>query len=194
MGADAAVERHDGTPPGEDQITARMRAEGLSPHGWGNGPGDTYGWHEHGYEKVLYCVRGQIVFHTAGGDIELGPETRWSSRRTPRTRQRSAPRACAASKRLASETRARLTGSATWQDVPDDLSRSGHPSSRLAGILSPGLRCINIQAWRPRVESTAGLQGCGHREDASDNRAPTRRSGGNRGRTATVAAAYNGRL
>jgi hypothetical protein len=39
MGADAAVERHDGTPPGEDQIAARMRAEGLSPHGWGNAPG-----------------------------------------------------------------------------------------------------------------------------------------------------------
>jgi quercetin dioxygenase-like cupin family protein len=39
----------------------------------GNGPGDTYGWHEHGYEKVLYCVRGQIVFHTASGDIRLGP-------------------------------------------------------------------------------------------------------------------------
>src|SRR5215831_8259669 len=42
MGADAEVERHDGTPPGEDEIAARMRAEGLSPHGWGNGPGDTY--------------------------------------------------------------------------------------------------------------------------------------------------------
>jgi len=38
MGADAAVERHDGAPPGEDEIVARMRAEGLSPHGWGNGP------------------------------------------------------------------------------------------------------------------------------------------------------------
>jgi mannose-6-phosphate isomerase-like protein (cupin superfamily) len=73
MGAYAAVERHGGTPPGEAEIAARMRAEGLSPHGWGNGPGDTYGWHEHGYEKVLYCVRGRIVFHTAGGDIELGP-------------------------------------------------------------------------------------------------------------------------
>ena len=73
MGAGAAVERHDGAPPGEDEIAARMRAEGLSPHGWGNGPGDAYGWHEHGYEKVLYCVRGRIVFHTAGGDIELGP-------------------------------------------------------------------------------------------------------------------------
>ena len=73
MGADAVVERHDGTPPGEEEIAARMRAEGLSPHGWGNGPGDTYACHEHGYEKVLYCVRGRIVFHTEGGDIELGP-------------------------------------------------------------------------------------------------------------------------
>jgi hypothetical protein len=43
MGAGALVERHDGPPPGEDEIAARMRAEGLSPHGWGNGPGDTYG-------------------------------------------------------------------------------------------------------------------------------------------------------
>src|SRR6266496_4858674 len=73
MGAGAAVERYDGAPPGEDEIAARMRAEGLSPHGWGNAPGDTYGWHEHGYEKVLYCVRGRIVFHTTGGDVELGP-------------------------------------------------------------------------------------------------------------------------
>ena len=66
MGADAVVEWHDGLPPGEDENAARMHAEGLSPDGWGNGPGDTYGWHEHGYEKVLYCVRGQIVFHTVG--------------------------------------------------------------------------------------------------------------------------------
>jgi hypothetical protein len=184
MGADAAVERHDGTPPGEDQIAARMRAEGLSPHGWGNGPGDTYGWHEHGYEKCCTACAARSCSTLPAAISSSARETRWSSRRTPRTRQRSARRACAASKRLASETRARLTGSAMWRDVPDDLSRSGHPSSRLAGILSPGLRCINIQAWRPRVESTAGLQGCGHREDASDNRAPTRRSGGNRGRTA----------
>src|SRR5512135_2626227 len=73
MGADAAVGRHDGTPPGEEEIAARMRAGGLSPHGWGNGPGGTCGWRGHGYEKVLYGVRGRIVFHTAGGGIELGP-------------------------------------------------------------------------------------------------------------------------
>jgi mannose-6-phosphate isomerase-like protein (cupin superfamily) len=84
MGADAAVERHDGTP-GEDEIAARMRAEGLSPHG---------------YEKVLYCVRGQIVFHTASGDIRLGPgdtivlpphRARSDGRRGGRALHRSAP-------------------------------------------------------------------------------------------------------
>ena len=42
-----------------------------------------------------------------------------------------------------------------------------------ARILRTGLRCINIQAGRLYVEPTAVLLGRGHREDASDNRAPT---------------------
>jgi quercetin dioxygenase-like cupin family protein len=46
-------------------------AEGLTPHSWSNGPGDTYGWHAHDYHKVLYCVRGSVVFHTRDGDHEL---------------------------------------------------------------------------------------------------------------------------
>jgi quercetin dioxygenase-like cupin family protein len=71
-----AVDRDDGVASSEGELAARMRAEGLSPHGWGNAPGDTYGWHEHSYEKVLYCVRGQIVFHTHSGDIQLGPGDR----------------------------------------------------------------------------------------------------------------------
>ena len=151
MAADAAVERHDGTPPGEDQIAARMRAEGLSPHGWGNGPGQSYGWHEHGYEKVLYCVRGRIVFHTAGGDIELGPGTRWSSRRTPHTRQQSARRR--ALHRSAPQTRARPTGSAMRVYILDDLSWSGRPSSRhkrAFGEFKKGGPCANSSA-RPSV-------------------------------------------
>jgi len=73
MGADAAAGRQDGPPPGEEEIAARMRAGGLSPHGRGNGPGGTRGWQEHGQDKVLSCVRGQIVSCTAGGGIELGP-------------------------------------------------------------------------------------------------------------------------
>ena len=70
------VDRHNGAPPGEDELAARMRADGLSPHGWGNAPGDTYSWHEHGYEKVLYCVRGRIMFHIGPGDrLVLPPHT-----------------------------------------------------------------------------------------------------------------------
>jgi quercetin dioxygenase-like cupin family protein len=70
------VDRHQGAPMGETEIIELMRADGLAPHGWGNAPGDTYGWHEHNYEKVLYCVRGRIVFHTSSGDADLGPGDR----------------------------------------------------------------------------------------------------------------------
>ena len=55
----------------ENEIVATMRAEGLTPHGWGNAPGDRYGWHDHAYHKVLYCVRGSIIFHTDEGDLAL---------------------------------------------------------------------------------------------------------------------------
>ena len=70
------VDRHEGPPRDENEIIAQMRAEGLAPHGWGNAQGDTYGWHEHSYAKVLSCVRGRIVFHTSEGDADLGPGDR----------------------------------------------------------------------------------------------------------------------
>ena len=51
---------------------AAMRAEGCSdPRPWGNGPGDRYGAHEHGYHKVLYCLEGSITFHTDDGDLAM---------------------------------------------------------------------------------------------------------------------------
>ena len=40
----------------------RLRAEGLDPGAWSNGPGDRYAAHEHGYDKVLVCERGSIRF------------------------------------------------------------------------------------------------------------------------------------
>lgn len=70
------VDRHNGPPPSEQDLAARLRAEGLVPHGWSNGPGGTYGWHEHAYEKVLYCAHGRIVFHTDDGDAVLRPGDR----------------------------------------------------------------------------------------------------------------------
>ena len=66
----------DGPAPDRAAIEERFRNEGLSPHGWGNAPGDRYGSHRHGYHKVLYCVAGGIVFHTDEGDVELGPGDR----------------------------------------------------------------------------------------------------------------------
>ncbi|HVF15222.1 MAG TPA: cupin domain-containing protein [Acidimicrobiales bacterium] len=59
------------SPATRPEIEGRFREEGLSPTGWGNGPGDTYGWHSHANHKVLYCVSGSIVFHTRDGDVEL---------------------------------------------------------------------------------------------------------------------------
>lgn len=49
-----------------------FRAEGCSePRPWGNGPGDTYGWHAHDYHKVLFCLEGSITFHLRDGDVAL---------------------------------------------------------------------------------------------------------------------------
>ncbi|MDH3517879.1 MAG: cupin [Acidimicrobiia bacterium] len=54
-------------------IEAVFRERGLEPHPWSNGPGDTYGWHDHPYRKVLCCLTGSITFHTSDGDIGLAP-------------------------------------------------------------------------------------------------------------------------
>lgn len=57
---------------GED-LAARLRSEGLDPSGWGNGPGDVYSPHRHGYDKVLVATHGSIIFHLIdlGRDVTL---------------------------------------------------------------------------------------------------------------------------
>jgi quercetin dioxygenase-like cupin family protein len=55
-----------------DSLEDRLRAEGLRPSSWGNGPGDRYGEHAHDYDKVLVASSGSIVFHLPeSGDVEL---------------------------------------------------------------------------------------------------------------------------
>jgi len=39
-----------------------LRAEGLDPGAWSNGPGDRYAMHEHGYDKVIAVAHGSIRF------------------------------------------------------------------------------------------------------------------------------------
>jgi quercetin dioxygenase-like cupin family protein len=73
----AHVTRQAGPAPTASEIESSMRAEGLDPRRWGNAAGDRYGWHDHEYHKVLYCLTGSIVFHTrTDGDLELHPGDR----------------------------------------------------------------------------------------------------------------------
>jgi quercetin dioxygenase-like cupin family protein len=48
--------------PDEAVLLHKMRDEGLRPYQWSNGPGDVYAAHKHGYNKVIYVVRGSITF------------------------------------------------------------------------------------------------------------------------------------
>lgn len=45
-----------------DDLARRLRGGGLDPSPWSNGPGDRYGAHEHGYDKVIAVERGSIRF------------------------------------------------------------------------------------------------------------------------------------
>ena len=55
---------------------AAFEAEGLSPHSWSNEPGYVYGEHTHDFHKVLFCLKGTIVFHTPSGDVAMAPGDR----------------------------------------------------------------------------------------------------------------------
>lgn len=56
----------------------RMRAEGLDPGSWSNGPHDRYGAHAHDYDKVLVCAAGSIRFGLpdVGDAVDLQPGDR----------------------------------------------------------------------------------------------------------------------
>ena len=64
--------------PEMHELVERMRAEGLAPYRWDNGPGYVYSAHAHPYHKVLYCLSGSIRFMLTqeGRAIELRPGDR----------------------------------------------------------------------------------------------------------------------
>ncbi|MGH2418512.1 MAG: cupin domain-containing protein [Candidatus Limnocylindria bacterium] len=51
-----------GGEPGVDAARDRLRAAGVEPYAWSNGPGDRYGAHEHRTTKLLICAEGSITF------------------------------------------------------------------------------------------------------------------------------------
>lgn len=50
------------TTPGTAGVAARLRAEGVEPYAWSNGPRDRYAVHQHAYTKLLMCAAGSITF------------------------------------------------------------------------------------------------------------------------------------
>ena len=52
----------------------RLRAAGLAPASWSNGPNDRYSAHDHGYDKVLVVAAGSIRFGLPdrGEAVDLG--------------------------------------------------------------------------------------------------------------------------
>ena len=56
-----------------ESAAQRLQRAGLNATQWGNGPGDTYAPHRHGYDKVLVATSGSITFHLTelGRDVDL---------------------------------------------------------------------------------------------------------------------------
>jgi hypothetical protein len=80
---------------GRQQALEAFRAERCSaPRPWGNGPGDTYGRHAHGYHKVLFCLDGSITFHLDEGDVELKPGDRLDMEPGTEHRAKVGPNGC----------------------------------------------------------------------------------------------------
>ena len=59
-------------------LEARLRAEGLDPGAWSNGPRERYAAHDHDYDKVIVCAAGSIRFGlpATGSTAELQPGDR----------------------------------------------------------------------------------------------------------------------
>lgn len=59
-------------------LLAQLRGSGRDYSTWGNGPGDTYAAHTHGYRKHLVCLSGSIRFVLPGTgeavDLAAGDE------------------------------------------------------------------------------------------------------------------------
>jgi quercetin dioxygenase-like cupin family protein len=56
-------------PPDESLLRALLAEEGLEAYSWSNAAGEIYAPHVHGYDKVVYVVRGSIEFGLTDGRV-----------------------------------------------------------------------------------------------------------------------------
>ncbi len=66
------------SPAERAALETRLRAEGLAPFAWSNLAGERYESHDHGYDKVLVVVEGEVTFGLLGDgrDVVLTPGER----------------------------------------------------------------------------------------------------------------------
>jgi quercetin dioxygenase-like cupin family protein len=58
--------------PDEPAAVQLILDDGMTPRVWSNNPGDTYAEHRHDYDKVVYCVAGDVTFRVTGEELVLG--------------------------------------------------------------------------------------------------------------------------
>jgi quercetin dioxygenase-like cupin family protein len=71
--------------PNEEVMRGLFAAENCPhPRRWSGSAGQDYDWHAHGYQKVLFCVKGEIEFQDreglsyrvgAGDRLDIDPGT-----------------------------------------------------------------------------------------------------------------------
>ena len=59
-----------------EEMKRAFTEEDLSPRSWSNSANYFYEAHSHDYDKVLYCVQGEVTFHMSDGDVVLHPGQR----------------------------------------------------------------------------------------------------------------------
>ncbi len=61
----------DPAAPTESRLRQLCADEGLHPYPWSNGPRDSYAAHSHSFDKVIFVVRGSIMFGLPEAGQEL---------------------------------------------------------------------------------------------------------------------------
>jgi len=54
--------RQEGDPTAEKEIRTKIESEGFQSCQWSNRAGDTTSAHSHSYSKLIWVVRGDIIF------------------------------------------------------------------------------------------------------------------------------------
>jgi len=166
---DIVIDRHHGAPLTEEEIITHMHEEGLTPHGWGNAPGERTAGMSTATRRCCTASAARSSSTQIRATLISDPKTGWCCHHTRVTQPPSAQRACAA-----------LKHPARVRPLLDKRARSGmseHSPSRALmnkSLSGWGEAPLYIQTGRLHVEPTVSLLDRRHRENPSDNRAPTR--------------------